>query len=308
MEIRPPWLRRLAGDRTQGATALARLAAECLTSSLPKLSGDTLESFLAALLHLTLEMRKSQPAMAPLFHLANDALRAAENAKTRGTAPIRVRAAVRRFLVRQGALAAQAVRQALPLIPPGATVLTHSASSLVETVLQRAAGKRRGMRSSSRIRVICTESRPAGEGSRLALRLARAQIPTTLLIDAAAGEALAEADLFLVGADSVTPKGLIHKVGTNALAGLARGRGIPCYAVATSQKLLPERYLLPTWNEAREASEVLGSSVPDLRVLNRPFDRTPWRRLSAVITEEGPLSKADVSRKLRELRPALGWG
>lgn len=301
---RPSWLRRLAADRAQGATALARLAAEGLTSSAGAPRGKTLESFRESLLETALRMRAAQPAMAPLFHLANEALLAAEGARTRREAAARVRAAVRGFLARQKRAARGAVRSALPLIPAGATVLTHSASSLVEAALLRA----RSASASFRIRVICTESRPAGEGARLALRLARSQIPTTLVTDAASGEALAEADLLLVGADSATERGVIHKVGTSALAALAKERGIPRYALATSQKLLPERFLLPSWNETRDAREVLlKTAAPSLTVLNRPFDRTPWSRLSALITEDGVLSKTDVRRRLRGIRAAAGW-
>ncbi len=188
------------------------MAAEGLTASAAKLSKNRRDPFLSDLLHLSHEIRRSQPAMAPLFHLANEALLATEDAKTPREALLKIRSATRRFLAQQSTLATRACGRALQVIPAGAAVLTHSGSSLVEAVIRRAAGRTRGKRFSSRIRVICTESRPAGEGSQLARRLARSGIPTTRVIDAAAGEALEEADLFLVGADTVTPKGLIHKI------------------------------------------------------------------------------------------------
>ncbi|MFQ5693124.1 MAG: hypothetical protein ACE5IM_08790 [Nitrospinota bacterium] len=307
MTPRPPWLRRLGADRLRGAGPLARQTAAGLISTLPDLPGKDLESFRADLLRLARRVRASQPAMAPLFHLMNDVLQAAGDAATRREAVSRGRAAARRFLARQRSLEAGAVRRALCRVPAGATVMTHSASSLVEAVLLRAGGRRRGARPATLARVICTESRPAGEGSRLARRLARSGVPVTLVTDAAAAETLAEADLLLVGADCVTQKGLIHKVGTNALAAAAKRLGIPCHAVATSHKLLPERLLLPGWNESRGAGEVLRSAPPGLTVLNRPFDRTPWRRLTSVITEAGPLRRPDVCRLLREMAPARGW-
>jgi translation initiation factor 2B subunit (eIF-2B alpha/beta/delta family) len=245
--------------------------------------------------------------MAPLFHLTNELLLAAERAKTRREALSRVRSATRRYMRSEKTLAARAARRALPLIPAGATVLTHSASSLVEAVLLRAAQPKRGKQARSGIRAICTESRPAGEGRQLTLRLASAGIQTTLVVDAAAGEVLDDADLLLVGADTVTPKGLIHKVGTRVLASLARKRKVPCFAVATSRKLLPDRFLLDTWNLPRAAKEVTRVSHKNLTVLNRPFDLTPWKWLTGVVTEDGLLSRDDVAHRLRNLPLSKEW-
>ena len=245
--------------------------------------------------------------MAPLFHLTNDLLLAAETAKMRREALSRIRSAARRYMQSEKTLAARAVRCALPLIPAGAAILTHSASSLVEAVLLRAARPKRGKQARSGIRAICTESRPAGEGRQLALRLAAAGIRTTLIIDAAAGEVLDAADLLLVGADTVTPKGLIHKMGTRMLASLARKRKVPCFAVATSRKLLPDRFLLDTWNSTRAAKEVTRVSHKNLTVLNRPFDLTPWKWLTGVVTEDGLLSRDDVSHRLKKMPLAKGW-
>lgn len=245
--------------------------------------------------------------MAPLFHLTNDLLLAAETAKTHHEALSRIRSATRRYLRSEKTLATRAVRRALPLIPAGATVLTHSASSLVEAALIRAGRPKRGKQARSGIRAICTESRPAGEGRQLALRLASAGVHTTLIIDAAAGEVLDDADLLLVGADTVTAKGVIHKVGTRVLASLARKRKVPCFAVATSRKLLPDRFLLDAWNLTRAAKEVTRVSHKNLTVLNRPFDLTPWKWLTGVVTEDGLLSRDDVAHRLERLPFSKGW-
>jgi translation initiation factor 2B subunit (eIF-2B alpha/beta/delta family) len=286
---------------------LSLVAAEGLDSEIRDLPTQSLESFYSHLLPLAREIRQSQPAMAPLFHLTNDVLLAAERAKTRREALSRIRSATRGYMRSEKTLAARAVRRALALIPAGATVLTHSASSLVEAVLLSAARPKRGKQARSGIRAICTESRPAGEGRQLALRLGSAGIRTTLIIDAAAGEALDDADLLLVGADTVTSKGLIHKVGTCVLATLARKQKVPCFAVATSRKLLPDRFLLDTWNLTRAAKEVTRVSHKNLTVLNRPFDLTPWKWLTGVVTEEGLLSRKDVVERLKRIRLAKGW-
>lgn len=60
----------------------------------------------------------------------------------------------------------------------------------------------------------------------------------TLLDDAAARAAIADADLVLVGADMLMSRGLVNKVGTYPMA-LAAQHGTPLYAVCGSEKFLP---------------------------------------------------------------------
>ena len=300
-----PWLEELEGDRLRGATELAGLAANSLNASLSELSPSPKSGFLATLIDLADSIRRSQPAMAPLFHLANTALLAAETAEADPDLIVKVQTALRGFIRVQRTIGAQAIQRILPLLRPGSRILTHSASSLVETAIRHADRRQRG--GVKDIRVICTESRPAGEGIGLARRLSRAGIFTTLVTDAAAGEALSEADLFLTGADSVTQEGVIHKVGTSLIAEMAKKKKTPCFALATSQKLLPERFLSPSWRALREADEILRTSSRHLMVQNPTFDRTEWSRLTAVVTEEGPISRGEVSRHLRALRIAKSW-
>ena len=56
------------------------------------------------------------------------------------------------------------------------------------------------------------------EGQRLTQQLARAGIPVELGVDAAIATFTEQADLALVGADSVTMGGIVNKLGTTSLA------------------------------------------------------------------------------------------
>jgi len=47
------------------------------------------------------------------------------------------------------------------------------------------------------------------------------------------------ADAVVVGADAVTPNGLLNKVKTREIAESARDHGIPCFAVAGETKFVP---------------------------------------------------------------------
>src|SRR5205807_10517050 len=83
------------------------------------------------------------------------------------------------------------------------------------------------------IEVLATETRPALQGARLtAWELADAGIPVTLIADSAAGPALRAGlvDVVAVGCDRVAANGdVANKIGTYALAVLARQAGVPFY-------------------------------------------------------------------------------
>jgi translation initiation factor 2B subunit (eIF-2B alpha/beta/delta family) len=222
---------------------------------------------------------RAQPAMAAIARLADAVLAAVGDAPT---APAVV-AAVQAFDARVRRAAAAIEREAVALVPPGGTVLTLSASSLVERTLLRAHRDGRGPR------VICPESRPGREGAELARRLAAAGVPTELWVDAAAARCLATTSLVLVGADTLAPAGLVHKIGTLGLALTARDRGVPVYTVAGSEKLLPA-LVGGALTQHRPASEVLRRAPRGVLVANYYYDLTPLSLLAGAVTEHGRLT------------------
>jgi methylthioribose-1-phosphate isomerase len=148
------------------------------------------------------------------------------------------------------------------------------------------------------ISVVATETRPLQQGARLtAWELSVAGIPVTLVPDTAAGAAIASGrvDAVIVGCDRVAANGdTANKIGTYALAVLARENGLPFYvagplstfdaATASGSEIVIEE---------RSASEVrgLGSAItaPDVPVWNPAFDVTPAEYVSAFITDAGVL-------------------
>src|SRR5262249_40055765 len=147
---------------------------------------------------------RAQPAMASICRLADAALRAAAE-------PEAVAAAVARFDAAMGAAAAAAEARAAAPGPGRGAALPPSAGSLVERALGRAHGD------GGAFRVLCLEARPRREGAALAARLAGAGIATELWVDAAAARCVGTASVVFVGADTIAPSGLIHKIGTLGL-------------------------------------------------------------------------------------------
>lgn len=179
---------------------------------------------------------------------------------------------------------------ALACLPANAQVTTHSASSAVEALLLRA------HREGRLARVICTESRPLNEGAAMAGRLAAQGIPVTLVADAVAPGLLDEIMVVVVGADTVSPLGIVNKAGTYPLALAAREVGASVVALAGSEKRLPgslaDRETLV--EEERDPGELIATPPAGVTVLNRAFDLTPLDVVSRVISESEVLNAAEI--------------
>lgn len=75
--------------------------------------------------------------------------------------------------------------------------------------------------------------------------------------------------------DAVTEDAVVNKVGTYPVALAAREAGVGCYAIASTQKLLP----------ARLCRDPAG-----------PFEATPLALFDAVLTEAGPRRPVAIRR------------
>jgi len=273
----------LAEDHVAGASALADRAAATLLTIASR--GDR-----AALKAAALAAVRAVPAMAPTMRVAAAALRGFESGGPRGA---------ERAIRRARAEAARSLRDlrasAAARILPGVHILTLSASAAVEAVLLEAWA--RGVRFS----VTCLESRPLAEGVELARRLAAVGIPTRLSVDAAMGLVVGEADLVLVGADTIAPRGLVHKVGTWPLCLAASELGVPVVALADPSKLLPALVRGAVEGE-RAAAEVLAESIPWVTVTNRAFDLTPLDLLDGVGIGAELLDADEAASRARRIR------
>lgn len=174
-------------------------------------------------------------------------------------------------------------------------IYTLSRSGSVEGTLTALA---RAQAHGEPLRVIVSESRPGAEGVELARALAAAGAKVTLAGDAACAALMDEAALVIVGADSVRADGsVVNKVGTHALALVARASGKPVYALAESLKVTPSSY--PLVIEEMAPDEMLAEAAPGLTVRNIYFDVTPPDLITSVVAESGPLD-ADAIARLAE--------
>jgi methylthioribose-1-phosphate isomerase len=185
------------------------------------------------------------------------------------------------------------------LVPAGARILTHcNAGALATAGYGTALGVVRSAHREGKVALVWVdETRPVMQGSRLtAWECVREGIPHRLIADVAAASVMArgEVDLVVTGADRIAANGdTANKIGTYALAVLARHHGVPFYIAApfsTIDPALASGGAIPI--EERDGAEVRGvagrATAPDASpVFNPAFDVTPAALISAIITERG---------------------
>jgi translation initiation factor 2B subunit (eIF-2B alpha/beta/delta family) len=290
----------IAADNRSGAAQIAERAADILLRRAGTGEAASPDAFRQELLTTGWALIRAQPIMAPLVNLVNAVLWKLEERENPAELRLAVAQATDEFKrqLRQNAL--RVAEGALGLIPDGSTIITISHSGTVEQALLHA--RRAGRRFSA----ICLEARPACEGREAAAALANADIPTTLVVDAAAAAMVQKAQLVLIGADLLSNRGLVNKIGTRTLALAARAAGIPFYTLCGGEKFLPPGYWPPEQQEW-PAGEVWADAPHGVTVHNRYFEWTPLEELSGIVTEQGTLPVAAVEGWLAamKLHPAL---
>ena len=289
----------IADDRLSGASDLAAKGAAALAAFVLECPATSADEFWDELVDVARALRRAQPAMAPLLHLADRALRAAQNLDDVRSMREAVRQAVEAFRTGLRAGAEQIARAGADLVVDGATVVTVSHSSAVAGALLYA------RRDGKRLRVICPESRPLYEGRELARRLAAAGIEVTLTVDAAVPALVAQADLALAGADGVTAQAVINKVGTYPLALAAQAHAVPLYALAGREKFWPPG--VESEIENRDPGEIWPDPAAGVAIVNRYFEAVPLALFTGLVTAAGILPPDEVRQQVSALvvHPAL---
>jgi methylthioribose-1-phosphate isomerase len=186
-----------------------------------------------------------------------------------------------------------------PLLPRGATVLTHSnAGALATAGYGTALGVIRAARQAGNpIQVLAGETRPFFQGARhTAGELHRDEIPVTILTDGMAGWLMQRGEIqcVVVGADRIAANGdVANKIGTYGLAVLAAHHRLPFYVVAPWSTVdLDTGSGADIPIEERPSDEVLligAQRIAPVGVTARypAFDITPAALVTALVTERG---------------------
>ncbi len=172
----------------------------------------------------------------------------------------------------------------LKLIKSEDILFTHCHSTNVVNALINAKRKKK------KFSVYNTETRPLFQGRKTAKELKNAGISVTQFVDSAVGIALSKeqgtkaVDKVFLGADALTSKGIINKVGSETIAILAKQNKIPVYIIADSWKHSKKKNI-PMEN--RELNEVWDQAPKDIKIQNPAFEFVPKKYLKGIVTEFG---------------------
>jgi len=275
-----------ASDNVSGAHSVTADAASVLVAYSEQASPASRDELLADLRRISCDLLSAQPAMASIANLLNAAWWSVHDDSSLKTLPGAVESHT--ASAREAVIAVS--RAASALLAPESTVMTISASSTVAQALLLAHEE------ALRPRVVCLESRPMLEGQRFAAMLAENGLPVTLAVDAAAHDCVAQADLLFLGVDSLTPEGVLGKIGIAGLSLAARQAGLPVYALADRTKLWPVALGSPFIRQ-RPPEEVWPDPPGGVRVSNRYFDVADWANVEGVVSEDGVLTAAEARKE-----------
>jgi methylthioribose-1-phosphate isomerase len=243
----------------------------------------------------------TRPTAVNLFWALERMRRVALSVRETDVAQVRRRLADEALLILDEDLAANRALgdHGAELVPANARILTHcNAGALATAGYGTALGVVRSAHARGKVALLWVdETRPVMQGSRLtAWECVRDGIPHRLIADVVAASVMArgQVDLVITGADRIAANGdTANKIGTYALAVLARHHRVPFYVAApfsTIDPALASGAEIPI--EERDAMEVrrVGpqQTAPERSpVYNPAFDVTPAELIAAIVTERG---------------------
>jgi len=183
----------------------------------------------------------------------------------------------------------------LKLIKNKDIIFTHCHSTNVVNALINAKKKKK------KFEVYNTETRPLYQGRKTAKELKQAGIKVTMFVDSALGVALSgeqknkKPDKVFLGADALTKKGVVNKVGSEVISIIAKKNKIPVYIIANSWKFSKSKVPM----ENRKLNEVWDNAPKNIKVKNPAFEFVEKKYIKGIISEFGLQSYNQFLRKVK---------
>jgi len=174
------------------------------------------------------------------------------------------------------------IKEGARKIKNGSTVYTHCHSSTVIRILAEAKKQKK------KFEVYCTETRPRFQGRMTAKDLAKHGIKVTLFVDSAMRLAIKDADLCLLGCDSVTESRIINKIGSELVCEICDRFDVPTYVCTNSWKFNTKSLLgFDEEIELRKSSEVWDKKPKGVKIMNYAFEKIHPKLVTGIISELG---------------------
>jgi len=303
----------------RGAPAIGVSAAMGMAIGIDRSTATTTPALTEEVAVIAKTLAETRPTAVNLY-LGTDVIRNLYNDLAAKNTPIpEIKSAVvakaRRMYDEDIAACKQMGAHGASLLPQEGTVLTHcNAGALATCGYGSALGViRAAIERGHKIDVFADETRPFLQGARLtAWELMKDNIPTTVLCDNMAAHLMSKGRIqaVIVGADRIAANGdVANKIGTYGVSILAKEHGIPFYVAAPWSTLDLQTATgagIPI--EQRAATEVTHSNgkqmTPDgVAIENPPFDVTPAKYVTAIITERGVL-RAPYEQSIQNMAKA----
>lgn len=293
-------LEDIRNDHVSGASEIAIRCAEYLKSQASHITADKPNQFLSKLAQIGAQLKQAQPAMAPVYNAVHFVLSAVRERLGKGATTSQLRnaatEAAQNFTDRLKYSMKDLAAVGVSLIENQHKIMTYSSSRAVAALLKRAKTEGRSFT------VVVPESRPMCEGRVLAQDLGSTGISCTVIVDGAISSFIDQVDVVLVGADRVSERCVVNKIGTRGLAIIAREFRVPIYCVCETSKFLTSD-LLPFTQKENPAEQVWEKTTENVKVRNIYFEEVPSDSFTGFITEKGVLGPADVRRAVTEGLP-----
>ncbi len=283
----------------RGAPAIGVAAAYALVLAAQDRLGESPEAFRAGLAEDAAKLERSRPTAVNLSWAIARSLATVQELTEPAAAAARLLSEARAIHAEDETACAAMGAHALELVRENGRYLTHCNTGRLATA---GIGTAFGVFVTAQHVgldpfVYVGEVRPLLQGSRLtAFEMGERGIAGRLLPDSAAGALLRSEDIaaVFVGADRIAANGdTANKIGTYALAELARANRVPFYVVAPTSTIdatLADGSLIPI--EQRASDEITGFRGQPVApagtpVWNPAFDVTPAALITAIVTEAG---------------------
>ncbi len=298
--------------KVRGAPAIGVAAAYGIALGALKIKAKDKAEFDSQLEKVFATFATSRPTAVNLFHAINRMRQAALKASSVSQAKQALLDEAKQVQADEETATLRLSQLGVGLIKDGAIVLTHcNAGPLATAGYGTALGIiRAAVAAGKKVEVIAAETRPLLQGARLtAWELMQEGIAVTLITDSMAGHFMKQGEIHcvIVGADRIVANGdTANKIGTYALAVLAKEHGIPFYVAAPTSTIdlsIASGDAIPI--EERDPTEVthfagFRIAPKGIAVANPAFDITPHRYITAIITENG-IAQEPFDQNLKRL-------
>jgi translation initiation factor eIF-2B subunit delta len=283
-------------DLASGAAELALRAINVFRTTLAECQTDSLVDARERLTDTARAIVKAHPAMASMYNLGTAVLNAAGEVDSIDQLNEKCSEALTLFEKRLCESASKIADLVYDLVPAGENVFAYSFSSTVVSSLLSARSQKKFFRA------VCTEARPSMEGRRLATMLASGGLEVIHSFDLALGLILPTCRVAFMGVDCVGRPGLVNKVGSWVLALACRELNIPLYALAGTEKFVPDDVFFAFEDHTRPGAEAWDKAPQGVKVLNHQFELVPFNWIAGLVTDEGILREAQIDEYVNRVQ------